>query len=99
MSLEPKTHYYFVVYEDHWPFYKGEILILSSQWDREVFGDGRKPSKWDVEGEEFLTAVEAVAELRSRGITPQPAALEDIDLSDLEAVRGLIQALDRADDI
>jgi hypothetical protein len=40
-------------------FHLGEVLILD-QNGREVAGVGRKPSKWSVEVEEFITLDEAV---------------------------------------
>jgi hypothetical protein len=38
----------------YWPFQKGEIVVLhGSEFDREPFGAGRKPSKYDVGCEWF----------------------------------------------
>jgi hypothetical protein len=36
------------------PFERGEIVVLNGS-GREPFGEGRKPGKWSVEFEEFLT--------------------------------------------
>jgi hypothetical protein len=37
-----------------WPFEQGELLVLNgSEFDREPFGEGRKPAKWDVGCEWF----------------------------------------------
>jgi hypothetical protein len=33
---------------NYWPFERGELLVLSSEYGREPFGEGRKPSKWSV---------------------------------------------------
>lgn len=63
-------HKFSVVVADHYPFYKGEIMVLSPD-GREVAGVGRKPSKWDVITEEFDTAVEAVEFCKEHGITYQ----------------------------
>lgn len=48
-----------------WPFEKGEILVNDGEGGREPFGEGRKPSKWDVADESFDTLDEALA-CRSR---------------------------------
>ena len=45
---------YLVITSDEWPFERGEVLTLGA-WDREVLGQGRKPSKWDVRYERFAT--------------------------------------------
>ena len=42
----------------YWPFTQGEILFLAES-GRELFGDGRKPSKWDVEAVTCATLAEA----------------------------------------
>lgn len=36
-------------------FYAGEILVVESTTGREIGGRGRKPSKWGVTYEEFVT--------------------------------------------
>lgn len=41
-----------------WPFEQGEIVLLTAS-GREPFGDGRKPSKWDVEATTCSTINEA----------------------------------------
>jgi hypothetical protein len=45
---------------ESWPFEIGEILVIDKDYGREKFGDGRKPSKWAVETEEFDSFAEAV---------------------------------------
>lgn len=42
-------------------FVLGEILIVESVSGREIGGRGRKPAKWDVGYEEFVTEQSAVA--------------------------------------
>lgn len=41
------------------PFTRGEIVVLNGN-GREPFGEGRKPGKWSVEFEEFLTLAGAL---------------------------------------
>lgn len=53
-----------------WPFERGEIVFLGSS-GREPFGEGRKPSKWDIEVISVSTLEEAL-EL-SRHIKSKPA--------------------------
>lgn len=33
---------------NYWPFQRGELIVLNDEYGREPFGEGRKPSKWDV---------------------------------------------------
>ena len=42
-------------------FHVGEILVLDSEYGREVAGCGRKPSKWDV-GVEYFDNIERAIE-------------------------------------
>jgi hypothetical protein len=43
-----------------WPFEKGEIIVNNGEGGRERFGEGRKPSKWDVADVAFDTLEEAL---------------------------------------
>ncbi len=45
-------------------FEVSEILILDNETGREVSGQGRKPSKWDVEVEEFSKIEDAIKRAR-----------------------------------
>lgn len=51
-----------------WPFRKGEIIINTGGGDREPFGEGRKPAKWDVAVDSFDTLEEAL-ECRRKVLT------------------------------
>ena len=44
-------------------FALGEIIVVDSN-GREIGGDGRKPSKWFVDYEEFYTVYEAIAKAK-----------------------------------
>lgn len=56
-----------------WPFEQGEIVVLyGSAFDREPFGEGRKPSKWDV-GCEWFGHDWAAANRRSAEVLAAPA--------------------------
>jgi len=51
-----------------WPFEQGEIVLLDGATDREPFGQGRKPGKWDVHVETcetFDAAVELSAKVKA----------------------------------
>lgn len=60
-----RTIEYCLVIGQHWPFNAGEIIVLDAN-GREIGGDGRKPSKWNVTTAEFETYAEALAERRKR---------------------------------
>jgi len=55
--------------ESWWPFSRGEVVVLDVDSGREPFGEGRKPSKWDLGFEYFDTLAEAVA-CRERVLAP-----------------------------
>ena len=55
-----------------WPFKQGEILVLPSVFDREPFGEGRKPAKYDVGCEWFGHDYDA-AKHRSDEVKAAPA--------------------------
>lgn len=58
-----------------WPFEPGEILFLASS-GREIFGDMRKPGKWDVEAVPCATLAEA------RQLSEAVRAAEPVFMSD-----------------
>src|SRR4051794_12023046 len=59
-----------VVADSHWPFERGELLLLDRVSGREPFGEGRKPAKWDVVLEEFGDDVDA-AIARAAALRPR----------------------------
>jgi hypothetical protein len=56
---------------EFWPFKQGEILIISGDSGREIFGAGRKSSKWWVGSETFGTLAQA-QELADRVLSGPP---------------------------
>lgn len=52
------------------PFERGEIVVLNGN-GREPFGEGRKPGKWSVEYEEFLT-LDGALNCREQLLKPCP---------------------------
>ncbi len=47
--------------ERFWPFEKGEVLVLAGEYEREPFGEGRKPAKWSNHEHHFKDLSEALA--------------------------------------
>ena len=70
-----------------WPFEQGEIVFTGPS-TREPFGEGRKPSKWDVEYVQCSTLAEAL-ELSEQVRTAEPVFMPDykLDWTDEERKR------------
>lgn len=47
--------------DEYWPFERGEVVVLTGEYEREPLGRLRKPAKWDVHEECFATLAEAQA--------------------------------------